>query len=77
MIFHPLLINVLKNQRKQLHQELYILNEYPAYTGRNVIYAVHHSCKYDFPIACEVLGVHTCVLAAKQRLRLVDYIGFY
>ncbi|MCH5344051.1 MAG: 1-acyl-sn-glycerol-3-phosphate acyltransferase [Acetatifactor sp.] len=75
-LFHSLLINVLKNQRKQLNQELHILNTHSTYTRRNVIYAVNHSCKYDFPIASEVIGVHTCVLVAKQRLRIVDYVGF-
>ena len=76
ILFHSLLINVLKNQRKQLNQKLYIINEHPVHTGKNVIYAVNHSCKYDFPFASEVIGVHTCVLAGKQKLRLVDYIGF-
>lgn len=75
-LFHSLLINVVKNQRKRLHQELHVLNAHPTYTGRNVLYAVNHSCKYDFPIVSEVIGTHTCVLAGKQKLRLVDYIGF-
>lgn len=76
LLFHSLLINVVRNQRKQLNQELHILNAHPTCFGRNVIYAVNHSCKYDFPIASEVIGVHSCVLAGKQKLRLMDYIGF-
>lgn len=70
ILLHPALIRVMKLQRKQ---ELLILNEHPK-VEKNVIYAVNHSCVHDTPIASEVIKRHTYVLAAKQRLRFIDYV---
>ena len=75
-IFHAFLIKLMKKQREQRNQQLYILNDHPTYTGKNAIYVVNHSCRYDFPIAGEVIDTHTCVLAGKQKLYLLDYIAF-
>lgn len=71
-LLHPALIMIMKLQRKQ---ELLILNEHPL-VEKNVIYAVNHSCVNDMPIASEVIKRHTYVLAAKQRLRFIDYACF-
>ena len=73
---HPFLIRLMKTQRKQRNQILHIINDHPTYVGKNVIYVVNHSCRYDFPIAGEVIGTHTCVLAGKQKLYLLDYLAF-
>lgn len=75
-ISHSFLINLIKSQREQRNQKLYILNDRPKYTGKNAIFVVNHSCRYDFPIAGEVIDVHTCVLVGKQKLYLLDYIAF-
>ena len=66
----------MKTQRKQRNQTLHILNEHPKYAEKNAIYVVNHSCRYDFPIAGEVINTHTCVLAGKQKLYLLDYLAF-
>lgn len=71
-IVHAFLIWLIKSQRKY---NIHILNKQPE-TGGNVIYAVNHFCKEDFPITCEVAGKHAYVLAGKQHLRLVDRVCF-
>ncbi len=71
-LLHPALMRVIRNQKKP---KLILINEHPP-IEKNVIYAVNHSCTHDFPIICEAIRRHTYVLAAKQRLRLTDYIGF-
>lgn len=75
-LLHPVLLKLMRMQRMQRKQELYILNEHPAFSGRNVIYAVNHSCRYDMPIASEVIEKHTCVLVGKQRLDFIDRLCF-
>lgn len=75
-IFHSFLIKLMKNQREQRNQKLYILNVNPTPAGKNAIYVVNHSCRYDFPIASEVINTHTCVLVGKQKLYLLDYLAF-
>lgn len=65
-VLHPTLLRVLKAQRIQRGQALHILNNCPL-SDTNVIYAVNHSCRDDFPIACEVIAAHTCVLVGKLR----------
>lgn len=71
-VVHFILIALIKLQRKY---NVYILNKQPQ-TEKNVIYAVNHSCKEDFPITCEVAGRHTYVLVGKQHLRMIDRICF-
>lgn len=71
-VIHSIFIALIKVQRKY---NVFILNKQPE-TGENVIYAVNHSCKDDFPITCEVAGRHTYVLVGKQHLRLIDRICF-
>ena len=75
-VLHSFLIKLMKSQREQRNQKLYILNVHPSHTGKNAIYVVNHSCRYDFPIAGEAIDTHTCVLAGKQKLYLLDYIAF-
>ena len=76
-LFHPLLMHIMKSQREQRNQKLNIMNDHPVYTGKNAIYVVNHSCRYDFPIAGEVIGAHICVLAGKQRFYLLDYLAVW
>lgn len=71
-LLHPALMCMVKGQRKL---NLILINEHPP-IEKNAIYAVNHSCSHDFPITCEVIRRHTYVLAAKQRLRLIDYVCF-
>lgn len=74
--FHPVLIRLMKSQRKQRKQQLFVLNEPPVYKGICAIYAVNHSCRYDFPITSEVISYRMNVLVGKQRLDLIDRICF-
>lgn len=69
---HPVLVALMKSQRK--HQ-LHIVTQKVSYEG-GVIYVVNHSCRYDFPIAGEVIGRHTYtyVLVGKQRFEFIDKI---
>lgn len=76
-LFHPLLIHIMKSQREQRNQKLHIMNDHPAYTGKNAIYVVNHSCRYDFPIAGEVIDAHICVLAGKQKFYFLDYLAVW
>lgn len=69
-LLHPLLLTLMKSQRKH---ELHIVTPKVPYEG-NVIYAVNHSCRYDIPIASEVIERHTYVLVGKQRFEFVDKI---
>ena len=76
-LLHPLLMAIMKSQRKQRQQELYILNEHPICNGKGVLYVVNHSCRYDFPITSEVIGHRVNVLVGKQRLDLIDRLCFW
>ena len=71
-LLYPALMRVIKSQRKP---KLILINEHPP-IEKNAIYAVNHSCPHDFQVTCEAIRRHTYVLAAKQRLRPADYIGF-
>ncbi len=71
-VIHFIFIALIRLQRKY---NVYILNKQPQ-IEKNVIYAVNHFCKDDFPITCEVAGRHTYVLVGKQHLRLLDKICF-
>lgn len=71
-LLHPALMRAIKGQRKP---KIILINGQPL-IEKNAIYAINHSCAHDLPIACEAIGRHTYVLAAKQRLRLMDYACF-
>jgi 1-acyl-sn-glycerol-3-phosphate acyltransferase len=43
----------------------------------NIIVAANHSCKYDFPLVCEIFKKHIYVLVGKQRLNLMDRVAFF
>lgn len=75
-LLHPLLMTIMKSQRKQRKQELFILNEHPVLKSKGAIYTVNHSCQYDFPITSEVIGHRTNVLVGKQQLDLIDRLCF-
>lgn len=69
---HPLLLRLMKQQRKH---ELHMLNSCPQVIG-NAIYAVNHSCRYDIPYAAEAIGHHSYVLVGKQHLNMIDRMAF-
>ncbi len=75
-LLHPLLMAIMKNQRRQRQQELHILNEHPSCDSKGVLYVVNHSCRYDFPITSEVIGHRVNVLVGKQRLDFIDRLCF-
>ena len=54
-LFHSLLINVLKSQRTQLNQDLYILNAHPAYVGRSKKQA------FQEMLLCMKKGLNVCI----------------
>ncbi len=62
----------MKTQRK--HQFKF-LNEHPN-VSKNCIYAVNHSCKWDFQYMVEIAQKHFYVLAGKQRLKFIDKLAF-
>ena len=72
MILHGLLKLIISMQRK--HQFVF-LNSCPTIEG-NCIFAVNHSCKWDFQYMVELAPKHFYVLAGKQRLNFIDRIGF-
>lgn len=74
---HHILLTIMVNQRKQRKQELHILNKHPICDEQVAIWAVNHSCRYDVPITCEVIGHRVNILAGKQRLDFVDRICFW
>lgn len=63
---------ILKTQR--VH-EFVEVNEHPVITG-NCICAVNHSCKWDSQYLMELLPKRFSLLAGKQRLKIVDRMGF-
>lgn len=71
-MFHAAIRALIKFQSKYC---LHILNVQPK-AKTNVIYAVNHSCKDDFPLTCAAVGRHMYVLVGRQHLRLIDRIGF-
>lgn len=72
MIGHRVLKWIIKRQQK--HTFL-ILNS-PPYINENCIYAVNHSCKWDFQYMVEIAHKNFYVLAGKQRLKIIDRIAF-
>ena len=71
-MIHSLLKLVIKTQR--IHKFVF-LNAPPTVKG-NCIYAVNHSCKWDFQYMVELAPKHFYVLAGKQRLKFIDRIAF-
>ena len=69
-LLHPILLSLMKAQRKQ---NLRFLNSKPELKG-NVIYAMNHSTKNDVPIAAELIQEHVWILAGIQRLKAIDRI---
>lgn len=72
MIFHGLLKMIMKSIRKH---EFCFINNIPKING-NCIYAVNHSCKWDFQYMVEIAPKKFTILAGKQRLNFIDRIGF-
>lgn len=72
MIFHRLLKIIMKSIRKH---EFHYINEVPNVLG-NCIYAVNHSCKWDFQYMVELAPKPFTILAGKQRLNFIDRVGF-
>ena len=70
-VLHPLLIRIVKKQRKH---DLIIINDNPGID--NAIYAISHFCCHDFPYASEVIRKRTWVLVGKQRLDIASLVGF-
>lgn len=56
------------------HEFCYI-SDVPQING-NCIYAVNHSCKWDFQYMVEIAPKPFYILAGKQRLDFIDRIGF-
>ena len=54
---------------------LHILSEMPMEKG-GAIYMANHSCRWDVPVAVDLLKRHTYVLAGKQSLQFMDWLGF-
>ncbi len=75
-VFHPIILRILKNLRLQQGKELHILNDRPL-PGKNVIWAVNHSCRDDFIMSNEAMVTHACVLVGKQKLGIVEKIVFF
>ena len=72
MIFHRLLKFIISMQRQHQFE---FLNKAPKIEN-NRIFAVNHSCKWDFQYMVELAPKHFYVLAGKQRLNFIDRIGF-
>lgn len=72
MIFHRLLKIIMKSIRKH---EFHYINEVPNVLGK-CIYAVNHSCKWDFQYMVELAPKPFTILAGKQRLNFIDRVGF-
>ncbi len=76
-LIHPILVSIMKSQRKSRKQELIILNGSPGSKDSCAIYVVNHSCRHDFPITSEVIGHRISVLVGKQRLDFIDRVCFW
>ena len=61
--------------RKIHGKTLHILSEMPLEKG-GTIYMANHSCRWDVPVAVDLLKRHTYVLAGKQSLQFMDWFGF-
>ena len=71
-ILHPI---SLKISRKIHGKTLHILSEIPMERD-GAIYMANHSCRWDVPVAVDLLKSHTYVLAGKQSLQFMDWLGF-
>lgn len=61
--------------RTQRKHQLVLMNNIPL-VKENCIYAVNHSCKWDFQYMIEITTKYFYVLAGRQRLRVIDRIAF-
>ena len=75
-ILHPILLFIMKKQRVLRKQKLIKVNECPAFKNKSALYVCNHSCRYDIPFACEIIGRRTNVLVGKQRLEFIDRLCF-
>lgn len=76
MIIHKILHPIsLKISRKIHGKTLYILSKTPMERD-GAIYMANHSCRWDVPVAVDLLKRHTYVLAGKQSLQFMDWLGF-
>lgn len=66
----------MRIQRIMRRQKIYILSESPNYNEKSALYVTNHSCRYDIPFACEIIGRRTNVLVGKQRLEFIDRLCF-
>lgn len=75
-IIHPFLLLIMKFQRILLGQKIHILNSRPNLDEKCALYVANHSCRYDIPFACEIIGHRSNVLVGKQNLEFVDRLCF-
>ena len=73
---HSILFFIMKRQRILRRQELIKLNECPTVLSKSALYVTNHSCRYDIPFACEIIGQRSNVLVGKQRLEFIDRLCF-
>lgn len=73
---HPFLLFIMKVQRILRGQKMHILNEGPNCSRKSALYVINHSCRYDIPFACEIIGRRSNVLVGKQRLEFIDRLCF-
>ena len=73
---HPLLFLIMKFQRILRKQKIYILKSRPNLDEKCALYVANHSCRYDIPFACEIIGHRSNVLVGKQNLEFVDRLYF-
>lgn len=73
---HPLLLLIMKFQRILRKQKIYIINNRPNLDEKSALYVANHSCRYDIPFACEIIGHRSNVLVGKQNLEFVDRLCF-
>ena len=75
-IIHSFLLLVMKFQRILRGQKMHILNSCPNFDEKCALYVTNHSCRYDIPFACEIIGHRSNVLVGKQRLEFIDRLCF-
>ena len=76
MIIHKILHPISLMISRKIHgKTLHILSEMPMEKG-GAIYMANHSCRCDVPVDVDILKRHTYVLAGKQSLQFMDWLGF-
>lgn len=73
---HPFLLLIMKLQRILRRQKIHILNNCSNLDKKCALYVTNHSCRYDIPFACEIIGHRSNVLVGKQRLDFIDRLCF-